>query len=154
MERGAEISNCGKYRYKLWRVWDKTKPLVLWIMHNPSTADGIEDDPTIRRCISFANSWGYGGIYVGNIFPYRSTNPKNLLGKSFDEIAPIENIRHNAEMVKMCSLHIFAFGNPIIKDGAPTFWDNHWMCLKKTKSGNPSHPLYLKSDLKPFPFTI
>ena len=55
---GAEISDCGKYRWKLWRIWDDSKPKILWIMHNPSTADAEKDDPTIRRIINFSKSWG------------------------------------------------------------------------------------------------
>jgi hypothetical protein len=45
-----------KYRYTLTRVWDETKDKVMFIGLNPSTADEIEDDPTIRRCINFTKS--------------------------------------------------------------------------------------------------
>jgi hypothetical protein len=57
MIKGAFIDPTGNYRYKLWRDWDKYKPRVTFIMLNPSTADGKEDDPTIRRCINFAKAW-------------------------------------------------------------------------------------------------
>ena len=30
--KGAIISDCGKYRYQLWRIWDKTATLVMFIM--------------------------------------------------------------------------------------------------------------------------
>jgi hypothetical protein len=26
---GADFSECGKYRYKLWRIWDENKPLAM-----------------------------------------------------------------------------------------------------------------------------
>jgi len=146
---GAILSECGTYRYQLWRIWDATKPLVLWIMHNPSTADASKDDPTIRRVIGFTKEWGYGGIYVGNLFPFRATDPKELLNKSFEEIAPLENFKHTNEMKMKCGLYVLAYGNPIVKDAAPEMFDADWMALKLTKSGNPCHPLYLKSDLKP-----
>ena len=68
---GAQLSQCRRFRYRLWRVWDGALPSVLFIMLNPSIADECDDDPTIRRCIGFAKAWGFGGIefdgerYVG-----------------------------------------------------------------------------------------
>lgn len=53
-ERDAVISDDGRYRYLLWRCWDPNRATVTWIMLNPSTADALQDDPTIRRCISFS----------------------------------------------------------------------------------------------------
>ena len=76
--KGAIISDCQKYRYALWRNWDLSKDKVMFIGLNPSTADHIEDDPTIRRCIGFAKSWGYGGLYMMNLFSYRTSNPSKL----------------------------------------------------------------------------
>lgn len=148
---GAVISECGLYRYRLWRIWDDSKPLCMFVMHNPSTADAQEDDPTIRRCVGFAKSWGYGGIYIGNLSPYRATKPTEMLKVDLSTLCPIENIMHTNEMSRLCSMHIFAYGNPIIKDLLPEIWDDRWHYLKLTKSRNPYHPLYLKSDLKPIP---
>ena len=154
MKKGAIISNCEKYRFQLWRIWDDTKPLVLWIMHNPSTADGENDDPTIRRIINFSKDWGFGGIYVGNLFAYRAANPKELLNKDIEELSPIENFFHREEMIKKCSLHVLAFGNPIVKNTGIEMKTHQWKALKVTKNGNPSHPLYLKSNLKPIDFIL
>jgi len=61
----------GDYRYHLWRTWDETRPRLLWVMLNPSTADGETDDPTVRRCIGFSKGWGYGSIEIVNLFAYR-----------------------------------------------------------------------------------
>ena len=47
----AHFSKNRIYRYALWRTWDESKPKVLFVGLNPSTADEIQDDPTIRRCI-------------------------------------------------------------------------------------------------------
>ncbi len=74
----AIISDCGKYRYELHREWDKKKGKVLFIMLNPSTADGLNNDLTTIRCINFAKKWGYGGLMIGNIYPFRAKRPKNL----------------------------------------------------------------------------
>ena len=38
-DAGAEFSPCRKWRYLLWRRWDRTKPVANFLMLNPSTAD-------------------------------------------------------------------------------------------------------------------
>ncbi len=58
-----------------WRIWDESK-LCDVLGLNPSTADETEDDPTIRRCINFAKTWGYGGLCMTNLFAYRATQPR------------------------------------------------------------------------------
>ena len=75
MKKDAVLSEDRKYRYLLSRNWDDTKPTVLFIGLNPSTADEKEDDPTINKCISYAKSWGYGKVLMANLFAFRSTNP-------------------------------------------------------------------------------
>jgi len=74
----AVISDCNKYRYELHRTWDEKKKKVLFIMLNPSTACGVSDDLTTIRCMNFAKKWGYGGIMIGNIYPFRAKRPKDL----------------------------------------------------------------------------
>ena len=69
----AVFSDC--YRYLL--SWEK-KHQIIFIGLNPSTADERIDDPTIRRCRGFAESWGYGKMYMLNLFAYRSTDPNPL----------------------------------------------------------------------------
>lgn len=138
------------YRYALWRTWDKKLPKVLFIGLNPSTADEIKDDPTIRRCMRFAYDWGFGGYIMGNIFAYRSTDPKNLK-KTSNPIGK-ENDFWLVKLHKEASLTIGAWGNhgkilnrsnEVIK----LIDDLH--CLKITKENQPMHPLYLPSKLKP-----
>ena len=75
---GAEFSKDRKYRYRLWREWNKTKPAVLFVMLNPSTADELVLDSTVSRCLSFAKEWGYGRLEVANLFALRATDPKEL----------------------------------------------------------------------------
>ena len=73
----AVLSEDRRYRYCLSRSWGRGERMA-WIMLNPSTADADVDDPTIRRCRSFAKAWGYGGLEVVNLFAYRATNPAAL----------------------------------------------------------------------------
>jgi hypothetical protein len=156
MEKSAIISECGKYRYRLERTWDKSKTKVLFIMLNPSTANAIEDDATIRRCVNFAKEWGYGGLLVGNLFAYRSTKPKELL-LAEDPIGP-ENLKHFNEMYKEAAVVICAWGNSGIvnKLGKKLTeykplkgWIGFLYYLDLAKDGTPKHPLYLKKDLIP-----
>lgn len=150
IEKGAEISECGKYRYRLWRKWDNSKPLVLFIMLNPSTADGADDDPTIRRCIGFARSWCYGGILVGNIFPYRATNPKELNKPGILDFQPSHrNWKTVMEMTDEAEITVLAFGVPPRDTPEWLRWLKNPYYLKATKAGFPSHPLYLKKELTP-----
>ena len=156
----AIISDCGNYRYQLHRVWDNSKPKVLFLMLNPSTADEKEDDPTIRRCIAFSKSWGYGGLLVGNLFAFRATNPK-IITKINDPIGSL-NICHLAEMSNNVQSIICAWGNSSIVSCLMKKFPNYMPLLAVNKKlhylelsndGTPKHPLYLKGDLKPMEYT-
>lgn len=74
---GAWISECGRYRFRLTRRFGNGMDLV-FVMLNPSTADAEKDDPTIRKCLGFADRMGYGGIVVVNLFGLRATDPAAL----------------------------------------------------------------------------
>lgn len=149
MESSAVISSCGDYRYRLDRTWDGELHKVAFVMLNPSTADHTEDDPTIRRCISFAKSWGYGGLIVANLFALRSTDPAMLRVHS----APVghENDRHIMEVASECREIVCAWG----ANGSLYSRDDlvckmlagmNLVSLKRTKNGSPGHPLYVKSS--------
>lgn len=155
MKKSAVISKDEKYRYELSRIWDEKKPAVLLVMLNPSTADANKDDPTIRRCIAFAKQWGYGGLYVGNLFAYRSTNPKALL-KARDPIGK-DNEKHLMSMQKKVDMTVCAWGHGEIVDKIqrrigrehlPLTGDLH--ALDYNQDGIPKHPLYMKKSLTPF----
>jgi len=88
---GAVVSDDGLYRYILTRTWDRSLPALVFCMLNPSTADATVDDPTIRKCIGFAQRLGYGGIIVVNLFAYRATKPRELyaqLAAGVDIVGP------------------------------------------------------------------
>ncbi len=152
LSKGAVISDCGKYRYRLWRVWDETLPLVCFVMLNPSTADATKDDPTIRKCIAFGKKWGAGGIYVANIFAYRSTDPKALYKLTRDEAIGPENLNWLVHSNLACEVTVAAWGNhgKLYGRGQEV---RDLLCnltyLRLSKSGHPWHPLYLPGDLKP-----
>jgi len=76
-QRGAVISDCGKYRYHLHRQWGEGKTL-LFVMLNPSTANGTDDDRAILKCMRYGRIKGFTRIEVVNLFAYRATDPIDL----------------------------------------------------------------------------
>lgn len=154
MQRSAVISPCGRYRYALWRRWRDDRPgICMFVMLNPSTADATIDDPTIRRCITFAHSWGYGAIYVLNLFAFRATDPRELL-RTADPIGPDNHIYLKCWGMS-ADIRIAAWGahggllyqNEVVRDIIPRL---HY--LKLNKDGLPAHPLYLPGSLVPIPW--
>ena len=154
IQKAAVISECGKYRYSLSRVWDQNKNCVLFILLNGSTADAERDDPTVRRCMGYAKAWGYGGFYIGNLFAFRSTDPKEMK-KAIDPVGP-ENNAYLVSLSDKCGLVVCGWGNhgrfknrdKRVKRLIPKMLH----CLEKSKDGNPKHPLYLKKNLVPILF--
>lgn len=73
--RSASLSRCGAYRFILTRTWADEGGHVCFIGLNPSAADHRRDDPTVRRWIRFARSWGYAGLTAVNLYPLRSASP-------------------------------------------------------------------------------
>lgn len=150
MKKDAVLSACENYRYALWRIWDEQLPRVLFIGLNPSTADAEKDDPTIRRCISYARQWGYGGISVANLFAYRATYPSDLFIAP-DPIGP-QNDQWISELAAQACISVAFWGN----HGA--FSDRHLAvrsllpslhCLRLTKQGQPHHTRGLPDGIQP-----
>ena len=149
---GAAFSECGKYRYSLWRVWDKSKPLVMFIGLNPSMADAVDDDPTIRRVKRFAEDWGYGGVYMTNLFAWITPYPEELEKCS-------DPLKGNDSWLKStyvkCSKVIFAWGSfkeaeERAKEVIKMFPDAEALIINQ--DGTPRHPLYVKADTKPIKY--
>lgn len=148
---GAVFSPCRTWRYQLHRCWNPLAPKLNVIGLNPSTADETQDDPTIRRCISFARDWGYGSLYMTNIFGYRATDPKVM--KAFPEPIGPENNEWLVTTSKECDKSIAAWGTHgnflnRHKDILELLDDLYVFRLTK-KTGVPEHPLYLPGNLIP-----
>ena len=75
---------------------------------NPSTADETNDDPTIRRCISFAQAWGYEGLCMTNLFAFRATEPSDMM-KSPDPVGP-ENDQALINLAESAGVVVAAWG--------------------------------------------
>lgn len=154
----AIISDCGKYRYHLHRhIGMGGRGSCVFVMLNPSTADALMDDPTIRRCIGYAKAFDCDSLEVVNLFAYRSTDPGVLAAMSRDTAIGPENDQH---IFKACALavHVIcAWGNhgELFGRGAEVLKMLRARgVLPKAlkingKSGAPAHPLYLKADARP-----
>ena len=170
---GARFSPDRKYRYLLSRdLGFVGNGSVMFLMLNPSTADETRNDRTIRRCINFGKAWGYARLYVCNLSPFRSPEPKHVVAAGTE---PSEVWRENFTTIlttaEKCDLVVAAYGG--MASGLPPVYDyepgepldreaviiealkacgHDVQCLGVTKQGNPKHPLYLKADTKPEPF--
>lgn len=149
LESSAVFSPCRRYRYVLRRIWDRTTPPAMFVGLNPSTADEVKDDPTVRRCIGYARRWGFGGLVMTNIFAFRSTDP-NALVELDDPVGP-RNDAWLRRLQRRAGVVVAAWGvwgSLGDREGrVMELLDEPW-CLGVTKQGSPRHPLYLRSDAR------
>lgn len=149
MNRSAVISRDGLYRYALRRVWDASKPTVLFIGLNPSTADHRDDDPTLRRCMRFAMAWGFGQVAVANLFAFRTPSPR-ALRRARDPIGPL-NDAWLRRLIGGAEKVVAAWGNHgsyLARDRAVLAMLERPKCLGVTGRGFPTHPLYIRATTK------
>lgn len=155
---GAAFSNCERYRFELWRVWNDKRAQCMFIMLNPSTADEVKLDPTVTRCRNFAEGWGYGGLTVCNIFAWRATKPEDMKAQA-DPVGWV-----NDETILVRAMQFRDAGGIVI-----AAWSQHGKMmgrgeavramlrkadvklhyLRMGASGMPHHPLYLPAALTP-----
>lgn len=160
MERDAIISPCGLYRYKLTRKWNSEALPATFVMLNPSTADASIDDPTIRKCIGFANRWGNGSIVVVNLFAFRATEPKDMK-RAQDPVGPhnwhhLESACVNAKLNQSPLIAAWGANGNIRNQGeyllerCRNVWQTPIKALRLTAKGrDPEHPLYVPYDVEP-----
>jgi hypothetical protein len=144
------------HRWDLWRIWDQAKPLRIWVMLNPSTADETDNDPTVERCEIRNITDGFGGLVVLNIFGLCSTDPKQL----YTHLDPIGG--HN-DVVIQYWLSKLSVGQVVCAWGTHGVYRDRGSrvmqlikvmglrahVLKFNKDGTPVHPLYVSYDIKP-----
>jgi hypothetical protein len=148
---GATFSTDRRHRLTLWRIWDDKKPKVMFIGLNPSRADENVNDPTMRSIMRIAKRNGHGGVYMTNLFTYRSTKPENI---DWDDpnIPDADNILIDTSI--KCKDVVFAWGanNTYGRDKEVERLFKRAMVVGLTKNGSPAHPLFIKGDteLKPY----
>ncbi len=153
-DSGADFSNDRTHRYRLWRIWDRSKPLALFIGLNPSTADETQPDPTIKSVMRIAKHNGFGGVYMMNCWTFVSTDPKGI---KTNPMADQQNNDWLTITAYRCESVVFAWGAfKIVKENGR---DKELIemfpyakCLAHLKNGEPKHPLYCKSNTELIPF--
>jgi hypothetical protein len=151
MEMHAAISVCGLYRTTLHRIWDRDRPMLVVCMLNPSTADHQKNDQTILALIHFAESWGYGGLFIVNLFSLRTSSPAEMM-KAANPFGP-----DNGPAIAAAMAYARDNGGRLL-----CAWGNHgdhqdraeWfcnralqvyrltlICLGTTKAWKPKHPM-------------
>lgn len=173
------FSPCRKYRFTLWREWGdlrKQTSMDLWpekwaenrwgeyvqfIGLNPSTADETLDDPTIRRCIRFTKSWGFGAYCMTNIFAFRATDPNVMKAQEFPKERPGLGLWQNdgliSAMARGAGMVIAAWGKHGSHQGRGKEVLEMLMrevpektyALGFNSDGSPKHPLYLAASTQP-----
>jgi hypothetical protein len=144
----AGFSHCRRYRYWLRRVWDPSLEPCVFICLNPSTADAYHDDPTLKRCLSFAKQWGYGSLLLVNLFSLRATDPC-ILKTATDPIGPRTDLWLQRAMRESTNI-VAAWGNGglLMNRGAKVSRRLGTLgCLGITALGMPRHPLYCPKNV-------
>lgn len=87
----AVISDDGRYRYTLTRIWNEgtlnfapvevpaPRKIIAFCGLNPSVADKYTNDHTILKEIGFGQRWDYDGLIKVNLYPWRDTDPAKLI---------------------------------------------------------------------------
>ena len=139
-------------RYRLLRIWDLSRPAITWLMLNPSRADAVRHDQTIRRVIGFSRRHGYGGCRIVNLYSRIDPDSRVLAAwlRCGEDNA---NDPVNQEFVQAA----LAAPEPVVAawgNAAAPFLDRHWIAtvnapaggwlsLGRTALGQPQHPLRL-----------
>jgi hypothetical protein len=159
----AHFSPCEQYRYWLRRDWDLNRATISFLMLNPSTADEMQNDPTIERCQRRAISMGYGSMIIVNLFPFRMTDStqlntvENLLGDAQEADNCILRAAQVAD-ITVCGWgkHPLAAprGQAVIELLKSNNLHDQVKCLQRNADGSPQHPLYIAYSKQPVPFMI
>lgn len=154
----AIISPCGQYRYRLER--DCSMPfegckVFAYFGINPSTADAMLDDATVRKWRGFTTRNGGHRFIVGNVFAYRATHVREL-GVVEDPFGP-DNLEALWQIVADADVLVPCWGViskvPLrMRERFDTLWEilassgKPVLHFGLTTSGDPKHPLMLGYD--------
>lgn len=145
-DSGAIFSEDRRHRYLLWRRVGEGVRTALFIGLNPSTADERRNDPTIRRCISFAAENGAGRLLMSNLYACRATRPDDLF-LSEDPVGPGTDMWLGAAR-ELADFTVACWGaekRAVARAEVVGSGFVQALCLGWTASGAPRHPLYVRA---------
>jgi hypothetical protein len=160
MNYSAIISDDKIYRLQLERELLPFRSIVASVlMVNPSTADGIDTDQTIRKLDGFGFRLGWSKYIVANKFAFRAKFIRDV-GYSADPIGP-NNDAYIYDAILRSDITVVAWGT---LGKLPDNLQNRWRdiveiasnmnrplyCLEYCMDGQPKHPVMLgyNSQLK------
>lgn len=152
--RAASFDASGQHRYTLTRAWGMNPDTLKVIGLNPSTADAMQDDPTIRRCVDFADQMGFGGLVMLNVYAFRATDPKVMFR---DRWPPDDEVNDTVLLRELSTVPWAVCAWSDLVPSPRARWVLHLFetvgCEPRvfglTKSGAPRHPLYLPRTARP-----
>lgn len=157
---GAEFSEDRVYRYRLWRHWctdPAWKRVVCFCMLNPSLANEVDLDPTLRRCKGFAMEWNYTGMVVVNLFALVTPYPDEM-HRHADPVG-LDNDEVILQAAKDAETFVAGWGNDKLarKRAAKVLGMLREasiipQCLGTNKDSSPKHPLYLSKSTQLVPY--
>lgn len=144
---GAVITDDHKFRYALWRKWKLYGNNIMFIGLNPSRANETYNDPTITRLINFSKDWGYDGMYMANLFAWRTPDPSFLKSNMIEFYTGEKTDEWLRLMAADSRRIVFCWGSwknietrsKVVEHEFPGSW-----CFGRNNNGAPKHPLYLK----------
>ncbi len=157
---GAIFSPCGRYRFRLWRIWNDDLPVAVFMGQNPSKAGAVDNDQTISKCVGFGRAWGMGGIVMINPFALVETDSA-AFERAYDrgdDVTGADNDAHVRKALAAASVVILACGcKAFVGDAADKLLAMvpagvTVECLGHTKEGAPRHPSRLAYDTPREPF--
>lgn len=161
-DEGAGSLIANRRRLALWRYIPSGEPapdgvIYHWIMLNPSTSDGTDLDPTMRRVCGFSAARGATWVTVSNLYTRQGSKPALIWA---DSPAGREDLRWSWQMAAAAMRSggriILAWGNPGARQERGLAWIQalydrgltELYCLGLTKKEEPRHPLYVASTTK------
>ncbi|TPA96988.1 DUF1643 domain-containing protein [Vibrio parahaemolyticus] len=110
IEVSAEFSNDTQQslRFSLTKAWGNGEKKALFILLNPSKADIVRMDNTFANVVNYCVDANFDAVTVVNLFPYRATEPKDLVGKY--DLGLSENIKVFQRELELANEVFIAWG--------------------------------------------